>query len=91
MLKYPLVKTYLADLIGDKNMVTLEGSSWKVLRTIFNPGFSTQHLITMVPQIADDVLVFMDILKEKAAIGKSFELEDYATRLTIDIIGRITL
>lgn len=72
-------------------MVTLESSSWKMLRTLFNPGFSAQNLMTVVPQIVDDVIVCTDVLREKAASGKIFQLEEVATRLTIDIIGRITL
>ena len=91
LLKSPLVKEYLERLLGSDNMVTLEGSKWKTLRSLFNPGFSTSHLMTLVPSVVDDVMYFNEVLKRKANEGTVFQLEEYATRLTIDIIGRITL
>ena len=72
-------------------MVGLEGSKWKMVRSMFNPGFAGGHLMTLVGDIVDDSVTFCDILKEKAKTGEVFSMEEIATRLTVDIIGRITL
>src|ERR1700761_7512487 len=64
--KSRLTTDYLAKLLGPSNMVSLEGQAWKSLRSIFNPGFSASHLITLVPYIVDSSLVFLDVLREKA-------------------------
>ncbi|KAK5546428.1 hypothetical protein LTR23_003533 [Exophiala sp. CCFEE 6169] len=89
--KSHLTTNYLTKLLGRDNMVGLEGQQWKVLRSIFNPGFSASHLISLVPLIVDSTLVFLDILREKAQSGELISLDTYSTRYTIDIIGKIVM
>ena len=67
--------------------MTLEGTRHKNLRTIFNPGFSVANLMSYADAIVDATLRFLEVMKEKAKSQELFELEEYATRLTIDIIG----
>lgn len=47
--------------------------------------------MTLVPGIVDDSLVFAEKLTEHAEKGEVFRLEEDATRLTVDIIGKVTL
>ncbi len=89
--KSPLVSNYLNKLLGNQNMVSLEGAAWKRVRSMFNPGFAGGHLMTLVPYIVDAAVVFGDVLREKAKTGEVFEMEEIATRLTVDIIGKVTL
>ncbi|KAK5459567.1 hypothetical protein LTS15_003696 [Exophiala xenobiotica] len=89
--KSHLTTNYLTKLLGRDNMVGLDGQQWKVLRSIFNPGFSASHLISLVPLIVDSTLVFLDILREKAQSGELISLDTYSTRYTIDIIGKIVM
>jgi hypothetical protein len=58
---------------------------------VFNPGFAGSHLMSLVPGIVEDSLVFCEILSQCAASSKLVRLEELATRLTVDIIGRVTL
>ncbi|KAF2672088.1 cytochrome P450 [Microthyrium microscopicum] len=89
--KSSLETDFLDRFLGKLNMVSSEGSHWKRLRSMFNPGFSASHLMTMVPYIVDSSMVFLDILNKKAETGELFELEDVCTKLTIDIIGKVVL
>jgi cytochrome P450 len=89
--KSPLVSDYLHKLLGPNNMVSLEGPKWKALRSMFNPGFASAHLMTLVPYIVDQSLVFCDVLRESAASNTLIEMEELATRLTVDIIGKVVL
>jgi cytochrome P450 len=82
---------YLDTFLGAHNMVSVEGQQWKNLRTMFNPGFSSAHLMTLVPYIVDSSLVFCNVIQKKAESNELFELEEYGTRLTIDIIGKVVL
>ena len=82
---------FLDQFLGKNNMVSVEGQHWKNLRTMFNPGFSATHLMTLVPYIVDASVVFSDVIRKKAESKEVFELEEYATRLTIDIIGKVVL
>ncbi|KAL2031486.1 hypothetical protein VTO58DRAFT_106837 [Aureobasidium pullulans] len=47
--------------------------------------------MTMMPGIVDDVATFARILHEKAVTNKLFRMEHFATRLTVDVIGRVVL
>ena len=89
--KSPIVRDYLHKLLGPNNMVSSEGAKWKALRSMFNPGFASAHLMTLVPYIVDQSLVFCDVLRECAASNALVEMEELATRLTVDIIGKVVL
>lgn len=90
-LKHPSLKLFMEPLVGKDDMVSSDGQKWKKWRSMFNPGFSTQHLTTLVPGIVDDCLVYCDILDENAKSKCIFRLEEASTRLTIDIIGKVVL
>ena len=48
--------------------------------------------MTLVPYIVDAAVLFRDVLREKARSGELFGMEDLvATRLTVDIIGKMIL
>ncbi len=89
--KSPLEVDYITKLLGDQNMICLEGAAWKAVRAMFNPGFASGHLMTLVPYVVDATVVFGEVLAEKAESGEVFEMEELATRLTVDIIGKVTL
>ena len=89
--KAPIAAEYVDEFLGYNNLVMAEGAHWKTMRTIFNPGFSAAHLITLVPYMIDSSMVFVDLMRKKAETGEIFMLEEAATRLTIDIIGKVTL
>ena len=79
--------TYIEQFLGKNNLVTLEGARHKRLRSMFNPGFSTANIMTYADAIVDASVRFREALTKKAASQELFEMEEYATRLTIDIIG----
>ena len=86
-----LETAFLDKFLGDSNMVSIEGEKWKTQRSMFNPGFSTAHLMTLVPYIVDSSLVFCDVINQKAKTNHLFQLEGVGTHLTIDIIGKVVL
>lgn len=89
--KSPEVHRWIRPLANNQDLVSLEGHRWKQWRNVYNPGFSASHLITLVPQIAKEVSIFCDILKERAQVGVVAPLEDVTVNLTMDTIGRIVL
>ena len=89
--KHSTTKDYVYPLVGEKNLVTLEGKEWKMWRGIFNPGFASSHLMSLVGGMVLDTLRFAEILSDHAAKGDVFKLEDAAMRLTVDIIGNVVL
>ncbi|KAH7127134.1 putative P450 monooxygenase [Dendryphion nanum] len=87
--KHGSLRNILAPLMGHENLIVSNGAFWKQWRAIFNPGFSVQHLMTQVSTIVDCVETFVDILDEQAVKNKVFRLEEDATKVTIDIIGKV--
>ena len=76
---------------GNNDLVSMEGPLWKKWRSVFNPGFSAGHLITLVPDILDGVSTFCEILRGKVRQDKMFRLEEVTVNLTLDIIGKVAL
>jgi cytochrome P450 len=69
-----------------------EGQEHKEIRTLFNPGFSHQNVLSMMQLIVDEAEVFvrkMSIIHKKDSFVASFH--EHAMSLTMDIIGRIVL
>ncbi|KAL9628282.1 MAG: hypothetical protein Q9204_005985 [Flavoplaca sp. TL-2023a] len=89
--KHVHIKDFTYPLVGKKNLVTMEGKEWKMWRAIFNPGFASGHLMSLVGGMVSDTVCFTEILSDYAAKGNVFELEGAATRLTVDIIGNVVL
>ncbi|KAL6717352.1 hypothetical protein ACLMJK_005267 [Lecanora helva] len=89
--KFAMLREYMKPMTGGMDLTTLEGQEWKYWRNIFNPGFSYQHLMTMVPQMIKDILIFCEILEHKAASDTVFAMDPLTINLNLDIIGRLAL
>lgn len=76
---------------GGQDLVNLDGLEWKKARGLFNPGFSTKNLLSLVPDMIEEVLIFRERLRKVAATGEVIKLEDYTTNITVDIVGRAVL
>lgn len=75
---------------GGPSLVSINDSEWKKWRSIFNPGFSAGNMVDQVSAVVDSVQVFCDILRDKAGTGL-VKLDDFTTRLTMEVILRVTL
>jgi len=89
--KFYALAEYMLPITGGNNLVTMEGSEWKMWRSIFNPSFSSGHLMTLVPEMMKDVTTFCDILRETAAKADIVSMDSVTTKLSLDIIGRVVL
>lgn len=89
--KHPSLAELMVHIAGEGDLVSSEGAHWKTWRSILNPGFAASHLMTLAAGIVDDSLVFVEILEEHAQKQDVFRLEEAATRLTVDIIGKVVL
>ncbi|SLM34293.1 cytochrome p450 [Lasallia pustulata] len=89
--KFRVMRDFIDPLAGEYNLVTMEGDMWKRWRSIFNPGFSSSHLMTLIPDILEDTLTFCGILRQHVQKDDMFSLEELTISLTVDVIGRVTL
>ncbi|KAF2875734.1 cytochrome P450 [Massariosphaeria phaeospora] len=93
--KYNLPKTEqigksILPIIGGPSLISMNGDEWKTWRSLFKPGFSAASMSENVPHIVRYVQIFCDKLTERAGKGL-FKLDDLTTRLTMDVIIKLTL
>ena len=89
--KFAALREYMKPMTGGMDLTTLEGRAWKTWRNIFQPGFSSSHLMTKVPQMVQDTLTFCEILRACAARGEILQMDPLTVNLNLDIIGRLAL
>ncbi|KAI1359863.1 cytochrome P450 [Xylaria arbuscula] len=89
--KAPQTWQHLEHLTGPTSIASSQGESWKTLRKRFNPGFAPQHLLSLLPSIIDKSSLLLDHLDSFARSGTEFSLQELATNLTFDVIGRVVL
>jgi hypothetical protein len=77
-------------IIGGPSLLTMNNTQWKMWRSLLNPGFSTSHMLSLVPSIVDTVDIFCQLLERKASKGVFF-LDDMAMNLAMDVIAKTTL
>ncbi|KAN0108650.1 cytochrome P450 [Hyaloscypha variabilis] len=88
--KSSTVEQAIEPIVGGPSILTMNGSDWKTWRSRFNPGFSAASLMGHVPYIVDRVQVFCE--KLQASVGRDIiSLDDFATRLTFEIIMKVSL
>ncbi|GAP85036.2 putative cytochrome P450 4V3 [Rosellinia necatrix] len=90
--KLALAKDFLVPLTSGLDIVSNEGAEWKTWRSRFNPGFSQRNLMAMLPELIEEVSIFIAQLEGLAGGGGKwgpvFQLEEKTTNLTFDIICR---
>ena len=82
---------FVRPMTGGKDLVSMEGQEWRIWRNIFNPGFSTGHLMTLIPEMMAEISTFHDILQGLAGKPDMFFMDPLTTKLSLDIIGRLAL
>ncbi|KAF2030376.1 cytochrome P450, partial [Setomelanomma holmii] len=87
--KHPSLGEVIEPLAGKMNMLSTDGVFWKKWRSIFNPGFSIQQVVSQVPAIVECGQSFIKLLDEHAKADRVFRLEEETTKITIDVIGKV--
>ncbi|KAI1112398.1 putative cytochrome P450 monooxygenase [Nemania sp. NC0429] len=89
--KAPTVER-IADLFGHKSILLKQNEDWKAIRTRFNPGFASQHLMTsLLPTIIETTRPYLNILDTFVRTKEIFSFDLHTTNLTLDIIGAVAM
>lgn len=89
--KHSVLEIEFDTFTGMKDLVTSEGVTWKKWRQAFNPGFSSQNVMSLVPSFVEEALVWKQYLFEVAKTGETISLEDHLMKATCDIISQSVL
>lgn len=91
MPKPPIHLKFMQPIVGGPSMHGMNHGDWKYWRSIFNPGFSSGSMMDLVPEVVDSVDVFCDILREHVGSEDPIQLNHLTTRLTTEIILKLTM
>ena len=78
-------------ITGGLDLIFMNGENWKRGRNIFNPGFNPRYLVSLVPAMVEEAVIFEQILGQQSQHGCVFQMDPVVLNLTFDIIARITL
>ncbi|XP_032243239.2 cytochrome P450 3A16 [Nematostella vectensis] len=70
----------------DKNMFVVRGATWKRIRTILTPTFSSSKLKQLVPIIESSSNILSDIIEKHASKGKSVDCYRLFAIFALDVI-----
>lgn len=87
----PELQRWFKPITGGPALFDMSPVEWKPWRAFFNPGFGGTNLLTHVPHMVEETLVYRDILTKHALEKNVFQLNNVTLRYTMDIIGRVVL
>ncbi len=87
----PELVPWFRPLTGGPILFDMPEQDWKVWRAIFNKGFASAHVMSLVPGMVAECLVYRDKLRQHARKNDMFYLDPMTLRLTMDLIGRTVL
>ncbi|KAK8079740.1 Cytochrome P450 monooxygenase aflN [Apiospora hydei] len=78
------------------DLISADVPTHRVWRSRFAPGFLPRNLLTHMPALLEEIGVFVSKVEARAGKaggpwGKLFQLEDWATSLTFDVIARVAI
>ena len=72
-------------------MFDVNEAAWKPWRSVFNKGFHSDHISSLVPDITNEILVYVETLCAAAKKNEMVFLEPITLRFMIDVIGKTVL
>ena len=86
-----LLPRFFKPICGGPNMFDLREKEWKPWRAVFSRGFSADHVLSLVPGMVDETVVYCETLQSHALKKDMFHLDLTTLRFTIDVIGKTIL
>lgn len=91
MQRPPLLPRFFKPIAGRPNMFDMREHEWKPWRTVFSKAFSAEHILSLVPDMVDETMVYSETLRRLAEQREMFQLDLTTLRFTIDVIGKTIL
>lgn len=86
-----LLPRFFKPICGGPSMFDLPEKKWKPWRAIFSRAFSADYVLSLVPDMVDETVVYCETLKSLALKDKMIFLDPTTLRFTIDVIGKTIL
>ena len=75
--------------INKNGLLDAEGAHWKHIRSLATPAFTSGKLKQMTDQMGDSSSSLVKNLSEVVKSGESFDIKEYTSAFTLDVIARI--
>ena len=82
-----LLERFFKPITGGPNLFDLPEKDWKPWRAVFNKGFGTEYISSLVPGMVGTTKMYCDNLRNLAHRGDIFLLDPVTLRFTIDLVG----
>lgn len=86
-----LLPRFFKPIAGAPNLFDMREHEWKPWRAIFSRAFSAEHILSLVPAMVDETMVYSETLQKLAEKDEMFYLDLTTLRFTIDVIGKTIL
>lgn len=86
-----LLPRFFKPICGGPSMFDMCEKDWKPWRAIFSKSFSADHVLSLVPGMVDETLVYCETLRSLAVKKNMFYVDLTTLRFTIDVIGKTIL
>ena len=91
MQRPPLLPRFFKPICGGPSMFDMKEHQWRPWRAIFSKGFSADYVLSLVPEMVDETLVYSETLQRHAQRKEMFHLDLTTLRFTFDVIGKTIL
>eukprot|EP00798_Chlamydomonas_sp_ICE-L_P019303 gene19303-25951_t len=78
----------ILDFVMGTGLIPADGEIWKMRRRAIVPALHKKYVASMVGMFGECVLFGCGTLEKATAQGKSIDMENYFSRLALDIIGK---
>ncbi|KAK4213585.1 sterigmatocystin biosynthesis P450 monooxygenase StcS [Rhypophila decipiens] len=86
-----IIRQWFKTITGGPTIFDMGEEEWRPWRAIFNKGFQGDHIMSFVPAMVQETMVYAETLSKAAAKGEICFLDPITLRFTIDMIGRTIL
>jgi cytochrome P450 len=86
-----LLRRFLKPMTGGLTIFDLGEKEWRPWRAVFNKGFQNEYIMSIVPSMVEETMVYAETLCGLAAAGTMCFLDPITLRFAIDMIGRTIL
>lgn len=84
------LRAYMGQVIGE-GLITIEGPEHKAQRKTMYPSFNIKHIRALYPIMWQKAGTFLDRLSEEMREHGKFDICEWSSRYSLDIIGRAAL
>jgi cytochrome P450 len=82
------LRKFFKPITGGPSLFDLPEKDWKPWRAVFNRGFQTQRIMSLIPGMVEQTMTYIETLRGLAEKGEMCFLEPPTLRFSIDMIGK---